>query len=213
MLPARLALTTSFYAAPQKPDDAQRLFAAAAESAGLMGDIETPLRPARGYAAALLLAREWEMRDLESRLVETIDASHEPTWDTERGEFTWGMGLDEPHPRGQFNAFNAAAEAAGPGRWAAMSNQPVEACPQVVEVDFPDVAFTRAEWVDGNFYGTVKVRQPDPDRRITFRIVGAEPRLWDVHAPERTFVDVKLSGIHVSMPMVDGDLELFRGNY
>ena len=99
------------------------------------------------------------------------------------------------------------------GVWAALSGAPVERCPQVIEVDFPDVALTRAEWVNGNFHGRVEVRNPDPSRRTSFRIVGAEPRLWDVHAPDRTVVDVKLSGIHITMPMVDGDVELFRGNY
>lgn len=153
------------------------------------------------------------MTELEERLADAIESSWEPTWQADSGEFTWGLGLDEPHPRGQYNAFLAAAEAAGPGRWSASSEAPPERCPQVIEVDFPDVAFTRAEWIDGNFHGTVAVRRPDPERRTSFRIVGAEPRLWDVHAPDRTVVDVRLSGIHVTMPMVDGDVELFRGNY
>ena len=45
------------------------------------------------------------------------EASYEPTWDRERGEFTWGFGLGEEHPRGQFNAIMAAAEAVTPGAW------------------------------------------------------------------------------------------------
>ncbi len=51
---------------------------------------------------------------MEARLAAAIEASYEPSWDMTRGEFTWGLGLDEPHPRGQFNAFLAAAEAGGP---------------------------------------------------------------------------------------------------
>jgi hypothetical protein len=212
-LPSTVNLTTSFYAGPQRPDDAKRLLEGAIQVAGLTSDPALPLPTGRGFPSALLLAREWGLDELAERLATAIEASYEPTWDHERGEFTWGMGLDEPHPRGQYNAFLAAAEAAGPGRWTALSEAPIEPCPQVVEVDFPDVAFTRAEWVNGNFYGTVKVREPNPEKRTSFRIVGAEPRLWDVHAPDRTFVDVKLSGIHIAMPMVDGDIELLRGNY
>lgn len=206
-------LTTAFYAASQEPDDAKLLFEGAVRAAGLDRVPPVPLPPGRGFPSALVLAREWGLEDLEGRLVDAIEASYEPSWDDQRGEFTWGLGLDEPHPRGQYNAFLAAAEASGPGRWSALSEAPIERCPQVVEVDFPDVALTRAEWVNGNFHGTVKVRNPDPSRRTSFRIVGAEPRLWDVHAPDRTVVDVKLSGVHITMPMVDGDIELFRGNY
>ena len=212
-LPATVNLTTSFYAAAQAPADAQLLFEGAVRAGGLDRELTAPLPVGRGIASALLLAREWGWPDLEQRLAPAIEAQYEPTWNDERGEFTWGLGLDEPHPRGQYNAFLAAAEAGGAGRWTALSESPIEACPQVVEVDFPEVTFTRAEWVNGNFRGTVKVRNPDPNKRTSFRIVGAEPRLWDVHAPDRTYVDVKLSGIHVTMPMVDGDIELIRGNY
>ena len=55
-------------------------------------------------------------------------------------------------PRGQFNAFLAAAEATGPGEWTRLSAAPLEPCPQLVDVDFPAMAFTRAEWVDGNLH-------------------------------------------------------------
>ena len=78
-LPVSLALTTSYYAAPQEPDDARRLFSAAVESIGLTSDPELPLRPSRGFGAALILAREWEITELEERLVPAIESSYEPT--------------------------------------------------------------------------------------------------------------------------------------
>ena len=115
-LPVTAALTTSFYAAPQEPEDARRLFDAGCASIGFDREIEAPLRPSRAAGSSLLLAREWGLDDLEERLVGAIEASYEPTWDDASGEFTWGLRLDEPHPRGQFNAFLAAAEAAGSGR-------------------------------------------------------------------------------------------------
>ena len=142
-----MASTTSYYAAPQVPEEAKRLFLAAASSMGLDGDLKLPLRPSRAYGSSLVLAREWGLTDIEERLVAGIEASYEPTWDTETGEFTWGMGLNEPHPRGQFNAFLAAAEAAGPGAWEALSAAPLDPCPQIVGVDFPTMAFDRAEWI------------------------------------------------------------------
>ena len=153
------------------------------------------------------------MDELETWLVEAIEASYEPSWDVERGEFTWGLGLDEPHPRGQFNAFLAAAEAAGPGRWAGLSAAPIERCPRVVDVDFPAVALRRAEWVDDALHLRLAPWRPDPGRTTTFRITGVEPRVWDVAAPEGTTVDVTGSGVIVRTPIVEADLTLTPGSY
>ena len=212
-VPSAMALTTSYYAAPQFGADAQRLFDAACRSAGLDGDIGVPLRPGRGFASALILAREWGRTDLEARLVEAIEASYEPTWDNERGEFTWGLGLNEAHPRGQFNAFLAAAEAAGRGRWEQLSAAPLEACPQVVDVDFPALAFTRAEWERGGLYLTLAPLVERPDERTTFRIVGVEPRQWDVAGIDGVTMDATGSGTLVRVPLVAGDLSFTPGSY
>jgi hypothetical protein len=96
-LPAAVNNTTAFYAAPQEPADARRLWDAACASAGFTDVLALPIPAGRAYGSSLLLAREW-------------------------GEFTWDLGLDEPHPRGQFNAFLAAAEACGPGMWERLSS-------------------------------------------------------------------------------------------
>ncbi|MGH1488664.1 MAG: hypothetical protein ACRBK7_04595 [Acidimicrobiales bacterium] len=212
-LPVAAAMTTSYYAAPQSPDDARRLFDAACRSMGLDATPKLPLRPGRGYGSALVLAREWGLRELEERLAQAIEASYEPTWDDESGEFTWGMGLDEEHPRGQFNAFLAAAEASGPGMWSALSAAPLEPCGQVVDVDFPDVALSRAEWVKGALHLTVAPRVEDPNRWTTFRIVGVEPRLWYLTGIEGTTMDVTPNSVIVRCPMVHGDLEFTPGSY
>ncbi|MEO6651470.1 MAG: hypothetical protein ABIP17_02295 [Ilumatobacteraceae bacterium] len=205
------ALTTAFYAAPQVPDDASRLFAAACAAAGFDRDIVRPLRAGRGHASSLVLAREWELHDLEQRLVEAIEASFEPTWSD--GEFTWGMGLDEPYPRGQFNAFLATAEAAGPGRWAALSAAPLASCPQVVDVDVADVVMSRAEWSDGSLLLTLAPTVSDPSRWTEFRVVGVEPRLWWLVGIEGATMDVRADCVVVRCPLVAGDLEFTPGSY
>ena len=206
-LPTRANLTTAYYAAPQSPVDARRLFDAA--MVGL--PMDAPIVAGRGYGAALVLAREWELNDLEERLTGVIERSYEPTWNG--GHFTWGMGLDEPHPRGQFNAFLAAAEAAGPGRWEALSAAPLEPCPQIVDVDFPSMAISRAEWVRGNLHMTLAPLHEDPNRFTSFRIVGAEPRNWDVHGVDGATFELTMSGLNVRVPMVHADIELIRGSY
>ena len=212
-LPVAAALTTSFYAAPQEPDDARRLFEAGYRSIGLGGEPQLPLEPSRAVGSSLVLAREWGLDDLADRLERAIDASYQPTWNVERGEFTWGLGLDEPHPRGQFNAFLAAGDAAGLGMWTRLFEAPLDRCPQLVGVDFPTMAFTRAEWVDGNLRLRLAPLREDPAKRTSFRIVGAEPRNWDVHGIDGVSLDLSSTGLDVRVPLIAGDLELIRSSY
>jgi len=212
-LPVAAALTTSYYAAPQVPEDARRLFDAATISIGLNDTREAPLPASRGFGAALVLAREWELTELEQRTAELIEASYEPTWDAARGEFTWEMGLDEPNPRGQFNAFLAAAEVAGPGRWAGLSEAPIERCPQIVDVDFPAIALSRAEWIDGNLHLSLAPLSEAPGTFTSFRLVGAEQRNWDVHGIEGATVELTTTGVNIRVPMITADIELIRGSY
>ncbi len=207
-LPVRAALTTAFYVAPQEAQEARRLFDAACRSARLDEDPDLPLIAGRGPGSALVLAREWGLTDLEERLVSAIDASYEPTWDDDRGEFTWGMGLDEEYPRGQFNAFLATAEAAGPGRWTALSAAPMERCPQVVDVDFPRVALRRAEWVDGTLRLGLAPLQEEPRQRTEFRIIGAQSGRWQIAGPEGATVRTTERGLVVDTPLVTTDLEM-----
>ncbi len=208
-----MALTTAYYAAPQMPDDAQRLFEAAYSSMGLGGDVSLPIRASRGYGSSLVLAREWGLTNLEERLVAAIEASYEPTWDHVSGEFTWGLGLDEEHPRGQYNAFLAAAEAAGPGRWERLSAAPIEPQPQVAGVDFPNVALSTAEWRNGALHLTLDVHDEDPSSRTTFRIVGAEPRVWELTGIDGTSLEHTAHSVIVRVPRVSGELTFTPGSY
>ena len=207
-LPVRAALTTAFYVAPQEAEEARRLFDAACRSARLDQDPDLPLVAGRGVPSALVLAREWGMTDLTERLASAIDASYEPTWDNARGEFTWGMGLGEEHPRGQFNAFLAAAEAGGPGRWAALSAAPLERCPQVVDVDFPRVALRQAEWTGGTLRLGLAPLADDPAQRTTFSVVGADHGSWQITGHEGATVKQTDQGLLVDTPLVTSDFEL-----
>jgi hypothetical protein len=159
------------------------------------------------------MAREWGLGDLEDQLVHAVEASFQPTWDRERGEFTWGMNLDEPHPRGQFNAFLAAAEAAGPGRWARLSGEPVPRVPQVVDVDFPTVALSRAEWIGSSLYLTLSPLREEPDRFTTFRIENPGAHMYYLTGIEGTTMDIRSQYTVVRAPLVNGTLEFTPGSY
>ena len=89
----------------------------------------------------LILAREFGDTAIYDKLEAHCEAHHEPTWDTAAGEFTWGFGLNEPHPRGQFNATRMMAEALSEGSWRRLFNAPNLGKldePTVYGVDFPD---------------------------------------------------------------------------
>ena len=120
------ALMMAVYLAPQKPEVAELIFAAAAARLGWTTD--APLREPRGNPRftlwGLILAREFGEDAIYDKLAAHCETHHEPTWDAATGEFTWGFGLNEPHPRGQFNATRMMAEALSEGAWRRLFNVP-----------------------------------------------------------------------------------------
>jgi hypothetical protein len=216
-LPVRAALTASFYAAPQEPVDSRRLFDAAVADAGYDRPVRTPLPANRVVLAALLLAREWGIADLDDRLGAAVEESYEPAWDSTRGEFTWGFGLGEEHPRGQYNAFLAAAEACGVGSWARLAAAPITPCPQVVGVDFPAIAFRRAEWVHGSLHLRMAPLQELRSRRTSFDVTGIaradlDQATWSVSGVENASVEVIGDRLRVTAPLVAADLGVQRSS-
>jgi len=209
-LPTAVNNTTAFYAAPQVPDDARRLWQAACLSADITENMALSISAGRGYGSSLLLAREWGDADLEHRLAAAIEASYEPTWDTQSGEFTWGLGLDEEHPRGQFNAFLAAAEASGFGMWERLSAAPLDACPQVTGVDFPSLALSRAEWIDGALHLRLAPLRDDPSELTSFRVTGSEAGDWSVEGIDGATVESGPRDLVLTAPLVSGELVLRR---
>ncbi len=144
---------------PQKAEDARLLFEAAIEQVGwtqleslqeITRDRTTLVPTPRGTLLGLMLARELGYDEVYAKLKAHAEANYEPTWDTETGEFTWGFGLNEPYPRGQFNGPMAAAEAISKGAWGRICNEPnlrkfTE--PTVYGVDFPNLCLSQA-WYD-----------------------------------------------------------------
>jgi hypothetical protein len=146
------ALMMAVYLAPQKAKAAELIFAAGAERLGWTSD--APLREPRGNPRftlwGLILAREFGNAAIYDRLEAHCEARHEPTWNAASGEFTWGFGLNEPHPRGQFNATRMMADALSEGAWRRLFNEPNLRKfnePTVYGVDFPTVCLSQA-WYD-----------------------------------------------------------------
>lgn len=205
----RSHLFSCWYAAPQVPEDARRLFAAACADTGFDRDPLVEVPGPRAAAIGLALSREWGIPELEARLAAAIEAHFEPTWDRARGEFTWGLGLNEPHPRGQYNAFLAAAEAISAGAWTRLSETPPEVCPQVVGVDFPNVALAQARWSDEALHLRLDVLRPDPAAATHFRIVGVQPgRRWVAVGRSGATVERDGETLVVTAPLESGSLRI-----
>jgi hypothetical protein len=146
----KAGLFPAYFLAPQKPAEARALFEATLAQAGLLdANGRSELPGAQRTPMIIHLAREWGMKDLADRLWQAANDEYEPTWDRERGEFTWGFRLNEEHPRGQFNASMAAAETLTEGAWRRLFNRgPGNRFdePTVTGIDFPDLTVTQAWW-------------------------------------------------------------------
>jgi hypothetical protein len=147
--PGGLALP-AWYLAPQRREVAQAGWEISATQSGALGDGPiTGLDNPMNSVALLQLAGEFGDDSVRERIWSAAEAFLEPTWDRERGEFTLGFGLGEPHPRGQLNARAMAARVCTAGAWARIFNQPNLAKfdqPTIVGVDFPAVALSEAWW-------------------------------------------------------------------
>lgn len=208
-LPVGSQFLGCWYSSPQRQADTRRLFDAACHSAALT-DVPTnkPLQP-RSAAVALALSREWGIGELEAALVQAVEAQFEPTWDHQLGEFTWGLGLGEEHPRGQFNAFLAAAEAVSVGAWTRLSAAPLVECPQVMGLDFPNVALDRAYWSEGALHLSLAVHRPEPTATTSFRIVGTKPgQAWKIISKAPSSVQAVEAEQLVTTTLESADIEI-----
>ena len=166
----------------------------------------------------LWLAKEWALKWLSEPLAAAIEETCEPTWDTTRGEFTWGFQLDEAHPRGQYNGTMAAAQVATERAWWRLANVgPGDRFgePTVVGVDFPAVALREARWDPDAATLTVTPVgvQIDANDRTSFRVTNiGDPNRWTAGGPVAADVQLHAAGseLEVEMP-VRGEAVLLRG--
>lgn len=149
----RAGLFPAYFLAPQKPAEARALFEAGLAQTGMRNPTAPIELPGPQRTPMIIhLAREWGLDDLADALRQAADEQYEPTWNRDRGEFTWGFKLDEEHPRGQFNAAMAAAEAMTRGAWQRLFDVGPGGRfdqPTVSGIDFPDLTVTQAWWDAG----------------------------------------------------------------
>ncbi len=214
-VPVASALGNQLFISPLVPEDSRRIFDAAAGSVGLLEDEIPPerFREPRQPAGAWFLAKEFGLTEVAGRIAAGLDVTQQPTWDRERGEFTWGCNLDEEHPRGQFNAWLAAAEANSPGAWTRLATERLpKGEPLVVGVDFPRVALSEARWVDGVLHLALAPRNEAVIGEPTsFRVTGLEdPGSWSVSGPAGTETSVVDGALEVRTVVGPHELQVQR---
>ena len=203
-LPALTGIINTIYLAPQVPDDTQRLFAAALGPMGILdGDGPALGFNERATTIALLVARDAGLDDLAARLRAGCEASYEPTWNGD--EFWWGFGLDEPYPRGQWNALLAAAEATTAGAWTRLANEyaPYNG-PELRDVDLDVIGIRQADWADGRLLITTVAASPATEGATT------RMRVTGLHDPSRHVVD---GDVHSHVDGPDVVIELQAGSH
>ena len=167
----------------------------------------TPMMTVRGLA----LAKEFGENAIYAKLMAYAEDNYEPTWDTSSGEFTWGFGLNEPHPRGQYNAPLMAAEVGSFGAMARIYDAPnlrkfLE--PTVYGVDFPSVCLSQAYYdVDRRCLlvsmdsGLSRARgQP-----TSFRVNNVEAQRCRIMADGQPFEDWRIVGDELEITTTVGE--------
>ena len=201
------ALMMAVYLAPQKPEVAELIFAAGAERLGWTTDARCASRAAIPVLPCGASFWPASLATTPSTTSSTPTAKRitKPTWEAAIGEFTWGFGLNELHPRGQFNATRMMAEPLSEGAWRRLFNAPnlrKFSDPTVYGVDFPTVCLSQAcyDAARGRLVIATDAGLPDAAGRPTsFRVANLDPTSCQVE------IDGRPSD---AWRIVEGDLEI-----
>ena len=206
---AMIKLGPAQFILPYMPDDARILFDSGIEQLGWRrpGEIEMGDSQFNVFDSsyAMFLAKEFGDKTLHAKVKGFVEATSQPKWDEDRGEFWWGYDLDEPLPRGQINAAAAMAEANSYQGWANLFQEHtlrkfVE--PTIHGIDFPSMCLTQASYdVDRRMLAAASDAGLPGDRGkpTTFRVANLPPGNFSVEVD-----GVQSNDWH----MVDGELEI-----
>tara|TARA_B100000809_G_scaffold148258_1_gene145716 strand:- start:994 stop:1719 length:726 start_codon:yes stop_codon:yes gene_type:complete len=200
-----------WYLAPQRRDVAESAWRMEAAASGILDD-DNPVGLRNPNVAVMLAWHTGEFTDgpVKSRLWDYMDRTFEPTWDLERGEFTFGFCLDEPHPRGQLNARAMAGWVCTPGAWSQIFSEVHPDRfdgPVVTGVDFPRVALSEARWTGSALHLTPHPQNPSIAGTRTSLQVDQLPSdgRWRLTGPEGETTAVEVSGGSATLELsVDG---------
>ena len=210
-----------WYLAPQRREVAESAWRMAATLTGLLGDGEPSGLKDPNLASLLAWhTGEFVEGEVKARLWVHLDEVLEPSWGHDLGEFTFGFGLDEPHPRGQLNARAMAGWVCTPGAWSRIFNESGQERflqPTVAGVDFPRVAMSEARW-DGTALRLAAHPQNSSvaGTRTSVRITGLPPdEGWTLTRPDGSTTAINLwvdtTATDLELVVDGGGYELRRG--
>ncbi len=190
-----------------QPEDAKILVEAAFDQLGWRAGapIEEKGGNPRETLYGMIYAKEYGDEALYGRLKAYAEEHHGPTWDQESGEFFWTFGLDEPYPRGQFNAAAALAESTSKGAWGRLLSEPnlrkfLE--PTVTGVEFPAMCLSQAVYDTERRCLIIASDKGAPNRagsKTVFRVTNVNPNMCTV------IIDGEVSD---SWRVIEGDIEI-----
>jgi hypothetical protein len=215
---SRMALLAPvWYLAPQRPDVAHSAWELAVSLTGLDGDGEPTGLDDSGFASLLAMqTSEFDDGRIRDRLWQVLDTVHEPTWDHDLGEFTFGFRLDEPHPRGQLNARAMAGWVCTPGAWSRIFDGVGDDRfdePTVTGVNFPDVALSEARWDGSALHLAAQPRNASlAGARTSVRVTGLPADgPWLLIRPDGSTEPVEVASEATDLQLVvDGDRYTLR---
>ena len=200
-------IAPAWYMAPQRNEVAEMGWKSAVALSGVMSDgpnvgLQTPA------TATFILQLSGEFADAGTKQLiwDAAEELIEPTWDSESGEFTLGLGLNEEHPRGQLNARMMAGWVCRQGAWSGIFNDPNLAKfsqPTVEGVDFPRVALSEAKW-DGEVLHIAAHAQNTKiaGTTTTLKMTNvASTNGWYLHESDGTRTPLEDRGDHVEIKL------------
>ena len=143
-------IAPAWYFAPQRHNVAEVGWKTVVAASGVLsGEINPEFQAADRLTFLLQLSGEFADAVTKQHIWNIADQYIEPNWNKEDGEFTLGLGLNEPYPRGQLNARMMAGWTCTQGAWSRIFNEPNLTKfdePTIVGFNFPRVALSVAEW-------------------------------------------------------------------
>lgn len=164
-------------------------------------------------AAGLLLARELGVVEQAERLLALVEQSYDAHLDEVTGAFGWRPRDAAPPLPAAAVALLAAADTTTPGQLVASVTAPTPVQPQLLDVDFPAFGLRRAEWQQGFLHLRFDPLVEDRAGRSTFRLVGAEPRVWWVSGVDNVTIDLSVAEATVRVPTVRCAVEFAPSSY
>ena len=156
----------------------------------------------------MLLQLSGEFADpvTKRRLWDAAEEYIEPTWEESAGEFTFALGLNEAHPRGQWNARMMAGWVCTQGAWSRIFNQPNLAKfdePTVEGVDFPKIVLSEARWDGAALYVAAHPQNASVEGiQTNIRVTNIQPGDWVATQSNGERVYLTSDGDHLDVPLV-----------